>query len=69
LLEYDPGLPRRMDQDIARRMVALIRDCVPVDGRRDPAEVLDECLSVIRAALRQHFGPTGEIINLDPAIA
>jgi terminase small subunit-like protein len=62
LLEYDPGLPRRMDQEIARRMVALIRDCVPVDGRRDPASVLDECLTIIRSALREHFGPTGEIM-------
>jgi hypothetical protein len=69
LLEYDPGLPRRMDQDIARRMVALIRDCVPVDGRRDPASVLDECLSVIRNALQAHFGPTGEIIEIMPATA
>ena len=67
LLEYDPGLPKRMDQDIARRMVALIRDCVPVDGRRDPASVLDECLSVIRNALHAHFGPAGEIIELMPA--
>jgi hypothetical protein len=67
LLEYDPGLPRRMDQDIARRMVALIRDCVPVDGRRDPASVLDECLSVIRSALHAHFGPVGEILELMPA--
>jgi hypothetical protein len=67
LLEYDPGLPRRMDQDIARRMVALIRDCVPVDGRRDPAAVLDECLTVIRNALHTHFGPAGEIIELMPA--
>jgi hypothetical protein len=62
LLEYDPGLPKRLDQQIARDMVTLIRDHVPVDGSRDPASVLDECHSVIRDALRQHFGPTDEII-------
>ena len=56
-----------MDQDIARRMVALIRDCVPVDGSRDPAAVLDECLKVIRNALRSHFGPSGELFDLGAA--
>lgn len=67
LLEYDPGLPKRMDQEIASQMVRLIRDCVPVDGRREPAAVLDECLSVIRTALRTHFGPTGEVFEM-PAV-
>jgi terminase small subunit-like protein len=63
LLEYDPGLPRRMDQDIARRMVTLIRDHVPIDGSRDPAAVLDEVHTIIRDALRAHFGPTGELVE------
>lgn len=63
LLEYDPGLPKRMDQDIAQRMVRLIRDHVPVDGTRDPAAVLDEILTVCRSALQTHFGPTGEMIG------
>lgn len=67
LLEHDPGLPRRMDKDIAREMVALIRECVPVDGRRDPASVLDECLTVIRNALRIHFSPTEQIFHLGSA--
>ncbi|WP_262048472.1 hypothetical protein [Bradyrhizobium sp. Bra78] len=67
LLEYDPGLPRRMDQDIAQRMVRLIRDHVPVDGTREPAAVLDEILTVCRNALRIHFGPTGELIDLGSA--
>jgi len=67
LLEYDPGLPRRMDQEIARRMVAMIRDHVPVDGTLDPAAVLDEILTVCRNALRAHFGPTGELVDFAAA--
>lgn len=67
LLEYDPGLPKRMDQDIARRMVQLIRDHVPVDGTRDPAAVLDEILTVCRNALRIHFGPVGELVDFGAA--
>jgi hypothetical protein len=63
LLEYDPGLPKRLDQEIAGRMVRLIRDHVPSDGRSDPASVLDEVLSVCRDAIREHFGPSGEIIR------
>jgi len=61
LLEYDPGLPKRMDTEIASRLVRLIRAHVPVDGRRDPAAVLDEILSVCRNALQTHFGPDGEL--------
>jgi hypothetical protein len=57
LLTYDPGLPKRMDQQIARDMVALIRDTVPTDGSRDPASVLDEVLHVCRGAIREHFAP------------
>lgn len=64
LLEYDPGLPKRMDSEIASRLVRLIRDHVPVDGRRDHAAVLDEILIVCRNALQSHFGPTGELVDL-----
>jgi hypothetical protein len=62
LLTHDPGLPKRMDQEIAGRMVRLIRDHVPSDGRSDPASVLDEVLSVCRDTIRTHVGPTGEIM-------
>lgn len=67
LLEYDPGLPKRMDSEIASRLVRLIRDYVPVDGRRDPAAVLDEILLVCRNALQIHFGPTGELVDFGAA--
>jgi hypothetical protein len=63
LLEHDPGLPKRMDSEIASRMVRLIRDCVPITGNREPAAVLDEVLIVVRNALALHFGPTGELID------
>lgn len=63
LLEYDPGLPKRMDAEIASRLVRLIRDYVPVDGRRDPAAVLDEIMTVCRNALQIHFGPSGELMD------
>jgi hypothetical protein len=69
LIEYDPGLPRRMDSEIATRLVRLIRDHVPVDGNRDPAAVLDEILIVCRNALQIHFGPTGELMEISLASA
>jgi hypothetical protein len=62
LLEYDPGLPKRMNTEIASRMVRLIQDHVPIDGSRDHAAVLDEILIVCRNALQIHFGPTGELL-------
>jgi hypothetical protein len=63
LLEHDPGpLPSRMDKDIASRMVRLIRDHLRPDDQRDPANVLEEVLSVCRAALLAHYGPTGQLL-------
>jgi hypothetical protein len=67
LLEYDPGIPKRMNAEIASRMVRLIQDHVPIDGSRDPAAVLDEILTVCRNALQIHFGPTGELMDLGAA--
>lgn len=67
LLMYDPGLPKRMDAEIASRLVRLIRDHVPVDGNQDPAAVLDEILIVCRNALQIHFGSTGELVDLGAA--
>lgn len=67
LLEYDPGLPKRMDAEIASRLVRLIRDHVPVDGSHDPSAVLDEILIVCRKALQTHFGPSGELVDLGAA--
>jgi hypothetical protein len=67
LLEYDPGLPKRMNTEIASRMVRLIQDHVPIDGSRDHAAVLDEILTVCRNALQIHFGPTGELMDLGAA--
>jgi hypothetical protein len=67
LLTHDPGLPRRMDKDIAARMVKMIRDCVPIAGNRDPAAVLDEILHVCGDALARHFGqPMERIIPKPP---
>lgn len=57
LLTFDPGLPRRLDKQIASDMVAMIRESVPVVGDRDPATVLDEVMSVCRDAIQAHFSP------------
>ncbi|MCC8954100.1 hypothetical protein H8B02_11700 [Bradyrhizobium sp. Pear77] len=68
LLTHDPGpLPSRMDQDIARRMVRLIKDYVRKDDQRPPETVLDEVLSVCRNALLQVYGPSGELIDFGAA--
>jgi hypothetical protein len=69
LLTHDPGpLPSRMDQDVARRMVQLIRLYVRKDDQRPPEAVLDEVLSVCRNALLQIYGPAGEPLeSLAPA--
>jgi terminase small subunit-like protein len=68
LLTHDPGpLPTRMDQDIASRMVRLIKDYVRKDDQRPPEAVLDEVLSVCRDALLSVYGPTGEMINFGAA--
>jgi len=67
LLEHDPGLPRRMDSEIASRLVRLIRDYVPVDGGRDPESILDEVLSICRAALIAAYGPGEPMESLAPA--
>jgi hypothetical protein len=68
LLTHDPGpLPSRMDQDIARRMIQLIKDYVRKDDQRPPEAVLDEVLSVCRNALLTVYGPSGELIDFAAA--
>ena len=68
LLTHEPGpLPTRMDQDIASRMVRLIRDYVRKDDQRPPETVLDEVLSVCRNALLAAYGPSGEMVDLGAA--
>jgi hypothetical protein len=63
LLEHDPGLPRRLDSEIAKKMVALVRGYTLRD-QRPPEAILDECYTVIRNALSIHFGPTGEPMEI-----
>lgn len=63
LLTYDPGLPRRLDSEIASRMVTLIRDYT-MREQGEPAAILDECYTVIRDALAAHFGPSGQIMEI-----
>jgi hypothetical protein len=68
LLTHDPGpLPARMDQDIARRMIRLIRDYVRKDDQRPSETVLDEVLSVCRNALLTVYGPTGDKVDFGAA--
>jgi hypothetical protein len=62
LLEHDPGLPRRLDNVIAKRLVQLVRDYTMRD-QRPPETVLDEVLTVCRNALSQVYGPAGELID------
>jgi hypothetical protein len=66
LLEHDPGLPRRLDSVIAKRLVQLVRDYTMRD-QRAPETVLDEVLSVCRNALSQAYGPAGELVDLGAA--
>ena len=69
LLEYDPGpLPRRMDQDVAQRIMTLIRDYVRRDDQRPPETVLDEVLHVCSNALLEFYGPQGQPLKM-PATA
>jgi hypothetical protein len=64
LLTHDPGpLPTRMDQDIAARMVRLIKDYVRKDDQRPSEMVLDEVLTVCRDALLTVYGPSGELLD------
>ena len=64
LLEHDPGpLPSRMDQDVARRLVQLVKDYVRKDDQRPPETVLDEVLSVCRNALLTVYGPSGDMVD------
>lgn len=68
MLTHDPGpLPTRMDQDIASRMVRLIKDYVRKDDQRPPEMVLDEVLSVCRDALLTVYGPSGELVDFGAA--
>jgi hypothetical protein len=68
-ITYDPGpLPRRMDSEVAERMVRLIKDYVRKDDQREPAAVLDEVMGVVERALEDKYGYPFEPVKV-PATA
>jgi hypothetical protein len=57
LIEYDPGpLPKRMDKDIAQRLIRLVKSYVHRDDQRAPETVLDEVMTVCGEALVAFYG-------------